>query len=152
MSRYATGTDVSAARSRAEIERIVVRYGADGFVCGWDGGNAQIMFRAHGRFVRFTVKEPELEEFAKTPTGRSRDMKAQRKEQAKETSRRWRVLALVIKAKLEAVESGVVTFEDEFLAQTVLPDSSTVGDWVRAKVEGAYKSGKMPKLLVAPGG
>jgi hypothetical protein len=36
-------------------------------------------------------------------------------------TRRWRALLLMIKAKVEAVESGVVTFEDEWLAHFVLP-------------------------------
>ena len=35
---------------------------------------------------------------------------------------------LVIKAKLEAVEAGVTTFEQEFLANMVLPDKTTVSD------------------------
>jgi hypothetical protein len=35
---------------------------------------------------------------------------------------RWRALALVVKAKLEAVQSGIATFEDEFLAYTMLPE------------------------------
>jgi hypothetical protein len=48
------------------------------------------------------------------------------------TRQRWRALALVIKAKLEAVTSGISTFEAEFLANTMLPDGRTVGDVVTA--------------------
>jgi hypothetical protein len=36
---------------------------------------------------------------------------------------RWRALALAIKA----VESGIATFEEEFLAHIALPNGSTVG-------------------------
>ena len=39
---------------------------------------------------------------------------------------RWRALYLVVKAKLEAVSSGIVSMEDEFLAQTVMNDGETV--------------------------
>ena len=39
---------------------------------------------------------------------------------------RWRALNLAIKAKLEAVESGIVTFDQEFLAHIVGPSGQTV--------------------------
>lgn len=45
---------------------------------------------------------------------------------------------MIIKAKLEAVESGISTIEREFLYEIVLPDGSTVGDWVIPQVECAY--------------
>ncbi|MCF7821873.1 MAG: hypothetical protein K9M17_05480 [Mariprofundaceae bacterium] len=59
----------------------------------------------------------------------------------------WRALNLVVKAKLEAVESGITTFEDEFLAHIMLPDGSTVGHLMRPQLEAAYDSGSMPKGL-----
>jgi|AACY02.16.fsa_nt_gi hypothetical protein len=52
-----------------------------------------------------------------------------------------------IKAKLEAVEAGIVTFEEEFLPQTVLPDGSRVNEWAQPQMEQAYLEGKMPPLL-----
>lgn len=36
MSRCAQNTSVSSEKSRAEIERILRRYGADGFMYGWE--------------------------------------------------------------------------------------------------------------------
>lgn len=36
MSPYAQGTEVPADRSRAEIERMLIRFGADQFVSGWE--------------------------------------------------------------------------------------------------------------------
>lgn len=36
MSRYAENTSVSSDRSRAEIEQILARYGAEQFMYGWD--------------------------------------------------------------------------------------------------------------------
>ena len=54
---------------------------------------------------------------------------------------------MVIKAKLEAVESGISIFEEEFLAHLVLPDGKTVGQFMLPQVEAAYETGKMPKLL-----
>lgn len=58
-----------------------------------------------------------------------------------------RALLLVIKAKLEAVASGISIFEDEFLANVVLPDGRLVGQEVREKIANAYESREMPQLL-----
>jgi hypothetical protein len=61
-------------------------------------------------------------------------------------------LALAIKAKLEAVESGIATFEEEFLAYVVLPDGQSVGQHVLPNIEQAYVTNKMPPLLPVIGG
>lgn len=148
MSQYASKTTVAADRSRAEIERTLVRYGASSFGYGWEDERAIIMFRAHERRVRFVfpVPDPSDDEFVYHSRGtRSRAAAEAAYEQA--VRQRWRALALVIKAKLEAVETGIVTFEDEFLAHLVLPDGQTAGDWLRPQVARAYETGAMPSLL-----
>lgn len=60
---------------------------------------------------------------------------------------KWRALNLAILAKLEAVESGITTFEEEFLAHLVLPNGRTVGQWAVPSVTKALTDGKMPPLL-----
>ncbi|MCI0440386.1 MAG: hypothetical protein L0177_14825 [Chloroflexi bacterium] len=64
----------------------------------------------------------------------------------------WRSLLICIKAKLEAVETGITSFEDEFLAHFVLPDRSTVGDWLKPQLDRAYELGAMPDMLSLPAG
>jgi hypothetical protein len=54
---------------------------------------------------------------------------------------------MAIKAKLEVVESGIVSFEDEFAVHMVLPDGSTVGQWLAPQIDEAYRTGRMPELL-----
>ncbi len=156
MPRYAESTSVPADRSRAEIERTLERYGADGFMYGWEdrGRRAVIAFRAAGRNIRFELEmpDPDDREFSETPTGRSRSEKAARTAWEQACRQRWRALALVVKAKLEAVSAGISVFDEEFMPWIVLPDGSTVGDQVLPRIEEAYLSGKMPKLLSAPGG
>jgi hypothetical protein len=56
-------------------------------------------------------------------------------------------VALAIKAKLEAVEAEISTFEDEFLAYIVLPDGSTFGDWARPQIAAVYELNTMPALM-----
>lgn len=150
MPKYAANTSVSASDSRAEIERTLERYGATGFVYGWQDNTALVGFSMNARQVRFYLSMPEKEEFRHTPTHRYwRDDATMLKEWEKATRQRWRALALVVKAKLEAIESGISTFENEFLANIVMPDGQTVGQHVKEQVEIAYKTGKMPALMPA---
>lgn len=147
MGRYAESTEVPADRSRAEIERTLQRYGADGFMYGWQNGQAVVAFRMRGKMLRFVVPLPDKNDMALTPTGRQRTASALESAYEQATRQRWRALSLVIKAKLEAVESGIATFEEEFLAQIVLPDGQTVAQWMLPQVEQAYALGNMPALL-----
>jgi hypothetical protein len=149
MPKYAEDTQVTADRSRTEIERILLRYGADGFMYGWEGERAVVAFRAHGKMLRFIVPLPDRDsaEFARTPTGRRRTGNSSQEAYEQAVRQRWRALALVIKAKLEAVESGIESFEQAFLANILLPDGQTVGQWLVPQVEQAYLTGQMPALL-----
>ena len=60
---------------------------------------------------------------------------------------RWRALYLIIKAKLEAIESGISTVEHEFLSDVVVPNGQTVGAFMAPQLEAAYTTGRMPALL-----
>lgn len=148
MARYAANTSVPPERSRAEIERTLQRYGCDGFMYGWEGEQAIIAFKAHGKTIRFLLPfpHPDDEEFQTTETGRARSESSSYAEYEKALRQRWRALALAIKAKLEAVESGIVSFEDEFLAHFVLPDGSTVGQVILPDLDRALERG-LPPLL-----
>lgn len=148
--RYAARTEVTADRSRAEIERTLMRYGADSFVYGWEGNRAMLAFRMKGRRIQFELPLPEksAQEFWRTPEKNLLRTPAQAQaawEQA--TRQRWRALALYVKATLEAVEAGIVTFEDVFLAWTMLPGGASVSTWLQPQIEEAYTSGRMPPLL-----
>lgn len=154
MSRYAAGTEVSTDRSRAEIESTLRRYGADQFVSGWDNSRAMLGFRVNARHVRFELPMPDRDddEFRLTPSrAYARSEKQQTEVFEQEVRRRWRALALAVKAKLEAVDTGIATFDDEFLAYIVLPGGSTVGQALGDGLETAIASGKLPPLLPAGG-
>ena len=154
MTRYAATTAVSSAKSRDEIERTLARYGADGFMYGWVEQTATVAFRMNNRHVKFVLHMPDRNdrEFTHTPergTARRADQIEVVYEQA--VRQRWRALALVIKAKLEAVESGITEFDEEFMAHILLPDGKRVGDHMKPQIIAAYETGKMPPLLPAPG-
>lgn len=152
MAKYAETTAVSSDRSRAEIERVLARYGANRFMYGWDQESAVIAFEMQGRRIQFRLPLPDrdAEEFTQTPTGRQRAAAQAADAYDQAVRQRWRALALVIKAKLEAVDAGITVFEDEFMAHIVLPSGETVGNWMRPQIEASYRSGTMPPLLPAP--
>lgn len=155
MSRFAENTTVPSDRSRAEIEKTLMRYGAESFMYGTSATRAMIAFEAYGRRVQFRLPLPDRDsdEFKRTPARRNIRTPEQREAAYEQAVRqRWRALALVIKAKLEAVEAGITEFEDEFLAHIMLPGGQTAGDWLRPQIASAYETGKMPPLLPAPGG
>lgn len=149
MSRYAEQTTVTSDRSRAEVERTLERYGATAFAYGWQGAVASVMFVAHDRRIQFNLPMPDrnTKEFTYTPTGKKRTAEAAAAAYDQAVRQRWRALALVIKAKLEAVSTGIVTFEEEFLAHIVLPSGDTVGRWVEPQLAEIYGRGEMPALL-----
>lgn len=131
---YAEKTKVPVDRTKAEIEAVLHRYGADRFMYFTETGKAIIVFEAKDRRLRFDLPVP-----------------AGVAEKEQRTARqKWRALLLCIKAKLESVASGIETFEEAFLAHVVMPDGMTVHQHTHARIESAYKGGELTPLLPAP--
>lgn len=145
--RYAQNTKVPVDKSRSEVERLLMKNGATQFVIGGGIGQALLAFEIKTsdndgepvtRRLRFLVPMPT----------QTRNM-SEHKVKA-ETKRRWRALLLVLKAKLEAVKSQIVTFDQEFLAHIVVEGSTTVGDrMVPALTKAIEQGGNLPPLLGA---
>jgi len=137
-------------KSRNEIEKILTRYGATGFAYAWQGDMALIGFNMNNRMVRFRLPMPpkDSREFTHTE-GRGSKRSPQDAQKAWEQAgrQRWRALALAVKAKLEAVESQITSFETEFMAHIVMPNGKTAGEILLPQIEDSYKNGKMPSLL-----
>lgn len=134
---YAKDTSVPVARTRAEIEAMLERHKARqyGTAVDYEKRAAQVNFRLHERFVRFTIELPDPKRMHATKYGQAERQK-------------WRALLLVIKAKLESVENHIEEFEQAFLAQIIMPNNVTVGDLVRPLVVEAYRNGRMPAGLL----
>ena len=128
---YARRTYVPVSQSRSEIERLVGRYGADQFGSASDteGKRAMVQFRLNGWMLRFILPL---------------DVKTEQQERT-----RWRALLLVIKAKLEACETGIATIEEEFLAHIVTPSGETFGQWAVPQLREAKKGGALPANIMA---
>ena len=146
--RFAENTSVPVERSKTELERTLTRYRAEKFAYFTDATTAAIAFAMRGRSIRIRLPLPREENFARTPAGKPRMLAARRNECDKATRQAWRALLLVVRAKLEAVESGIATFEDEFLAYTMLPNGKTVGEQLGPSLELAHANGEMPRLAL----
>ena len=153
MSRFAEQTSVPSDKSRAEIERTLSRYGASSFMYGTTQDRAIVAFEMAGRRIKFDLPMPNrnADEFKLTPARRAvRNPEQQAAAYEQAVRQRWRALALVIKAKLEAVECGITEFEEEFLSHIVLPGGHTVGELIIPQIARAYETGEMPPLLEGP--
>jgi hypothetical protein len=149
MAEYAKNTTVGSDTSRAEIERILTRWGADEYAYMMRATEAQIAFSYRGLRVRFTLPLPDRNdhEFTHHSRGqRTSTAAANAYEQA--VRQKWRALALVVKAKLEAVESEISTFEQEFYAHLVLPSGETIYEATAAQVDRMLTTGARGPLMI----
>lgn len=149
--KYAANTSVPVEKSRSEIEKLIERYGAERFQYGWDKDRAVIQFFTQSRAIRFELPLPDKsdERFTLTPSTRKKRSDSEALKHWEQACRQiWRALVLLIKAKLEAVESGIVSFEEEFLAHIVDPSSNKrFAEVAIPAIQHAYLGHDLPKLL-----
>lgn len=147
VQRYAKDTSVPVSRSESQLKELLRRYGADAIMTYEERSAriAAVAFRVRGRNVRLTLPlpDPAAKELThrRTPNGflrpRPKAEALARWEQACRS--RWRLLVLLVQAKLEAIEAQVSTFEREFLADIMLPSGETFSE--------AVAQGKADQLL-----
>jgi hypothetical protein len=150
-AKYASQTEVSPEKTRSEIEAILKRYGADQFGYMTTSERVAIAFQAHGKRVKFILPLPDRKHRSFTHRKGSWQMRTEKQIEsayAQAVRSCWRALLLVIKAKLEAVEAEITTFEEEFLAHIVLPNGRTVADNLLPRIADAYQTGEMPPLQI----
>lgn len=145
MTRFAENTSVPVERSRAEIESLLTKYGADEFGSIRRADHSAVMFRINGLLVQFVLPTPTRKDVATQDRyGRDRSETTIDADLAQETRRRWRALALMVKAKLEAVATKITTVEREFLAYVVMSDGRAFGDVAIPRLIAAAAAGEMP--------
>jgi hypothetical protein len=169
VSRYAEGTSVSVERSRAEVEKTLQRYDASGFGYAWDRREEVTpakctlgrckdrpiadCLREHQwqvdkerrevrELVHITFKLKERVVRLDVPMPTEREAGSQAKLDAA-TRQRWRALVLVLKAKLEAVASGISSLESEFLANMVMKNGMTIGQAMLHRLPEVVESGRL---------
>lgn len=147
---FAENTKVPLEQSIAEILGMVRKAGAQQLGQWQDHDRYVIGFTLAERNMRFTV--PLVTHWdgpTKGGNGREIDVKARIEQMNRQ---KGRALMLVIKAKLESVESGVESFEEAFLANIVTHGGQTVYDHIREPLSLQYTEGRVgPLLLEGPG-
>lgn len=149
MPKYAKNTSVSVNRSIEEIERILKRYKASQFITGRDDetGRALVGFKVEAISYKVEIPIPDRADFKLDKRGWKRTDSAIEKDWEQAYRQRWRVMALVIKAKLEAVECGISTFEQEFMTNIILPGGQTIREFLAPQLIKAIESGNLPRTL-----
>lgn len=154
MREFASTTSVPIERSAEDIRKILRQNGADKIGMAESKVTAEVVFWLHNRMIRVMLRLPDRQEkrFWETPARRTKRSETEAYKAWEQACRsRWRALADVIKAKFVAIQAGITTFNDEFLAFTALPGGGTVSEMLQPQVEQAYLSGAMPVgLLMLP--
>lgn len=152
---YAAKTSVAFEKSVSEIVALVKRAGAMQVAQQDMEDSYTIAFRLDDRLIKFHLPTPLLDEMPLRDRRRSTLSKQQRISRLEQAKRqRGRALWLVIKAKLESVESGIETIEQAFLANIVMSDGATVYERVSQPIAIEYQQGRPDTsigLLPPPG-
>lgn len=151
---YAANTTVSIDKTQADIQATLRRYKASSFMFGEDVDRGMVAFVLNGRTIRMNLPlptEPTVRHYYDSgePSGRRRTPDQARQALEQDRRSRWRALLLCIKAKLEAVDSGIETFEQAFLAYIALPSGETVGEAVIPAIDQAALTGRLPRNILA---
>lgn len=161
MRRYAENTTTPVASTRAEIRRLLENYGADQFAEMEDRaeGTHSMIVRIKGKYYKFAATRPDPEEFRQIKgSWQTRPLEEMRKKAEQEYMRRWRVLLLLLKAKLEASagddtdQEGEATFRREFLPYALVDGNETMADRYLGEIDQFYESGRRPVPLLLPDG
>ncbi len=126
---FAAKTRVPVEKTQLEIAALLKKFGAKGFASGWQGDSAQVEFLCRDRHIRFRVKLGTTDQLTRAA---------------------WRLLFLLIKAKLAAIDAKVVTFDEAFATDIVMPDGKTVWETIREPLRLACSEGRAVQLLGAP--
>lgn len=130
MGKFAEKTRVPVFQSIGEIQRTVEKYGAFAFQFVVEDKRAGIAFKIAEpkRMIKLAVELPDDDQGIR---------------------QRWRALLLVVKSKLECVESGIETFDEAWMPHIVVERTGqTLGQLLLGDMDKKLESGEMPKLLL----
>ncbi len=146
---YAKGTKTTVISSRKEISQILVRYGASAPEFKETPDGIAVEFALSKRQMSVSLPLPTPQKYIRPGQRQTQDALAAAKRQCnREIMRRYRALALVLKAKLEAIASGISTAEQEFLSDLVLPSGQRAGDWIEPQLVRIYEESQLLPAII----
>lgn len=128
--RYAWGTKVPIEKSRAELMVLLAKHGVEDMATTHSAvrGDA-VRFRIGERWFELAVARPSFEDvkvdYARVAGSWDDNRDA-------EWRRRWRAQLMLLKMKLEFIETGESTVEAELMSHMLLRDGQTMAEAVRA--------------------
>jgi hypothetical protein len=111
MAKFAANTSVPVAQTKGDIAAIIGKYNGALLNINETSGRAELMFRSnqvpprHLRVLLHLPTDPEDEQVCR---------------------RKWRALLIDIKAKFVAVDDGIETFDQAFMAWIIAADGKTL--------------------------
>jgi len=145
---YAKKTNVSIDSSRAEVDRLLRRAGAQKCMSGWNDDSVFVAFVLDNIPVKLSIQMPKKEKFTETETGRQRKQSAANQVWEQACRQRMREFCLLLKSKLVAVSNGLQSIEHEFYADICLPSTGkTIFETQGNFINEAITSGKLQPLL-----
>lgn len=147
---YAEKTTVPLERSISEIVTMIRKAGAESIGQMQERDSFVIVFALADRRMKFKV--PLVTEYCGPAVARNGVRIDQAAAIDQLNRQKGRALMLVIKAKLESVESGVETFEQAFLANIMLAGGQTVYESVQEPIAIEYQTGRANGPLLLTGG
>lgn len=151
MTSYAAQTTVDTGRSREEIERTLTRFRATQVAWMRDDetGRVIVAFKRDGKTYKFVLQMPTLTDrmIQYTPKQMILRTDAQRRDALEqERRRRFRSLANLLKATLDAIDTGIISEEAALLSNLILPNGSTVQEFLLPQIDRMLEAGEMPDL------
>lgn len=157
--KFASSTIISVSSTLEDIEQILRRYGASGFLQhkNYDQGYFVLAFQTKIGSFMLHIPLPDPEEFSPDkPAVRinnATEKNAFKNRYDQEFARIMRAVFNLIKMKLVAIDEGITTLEKEFFGDLVVfteeGKQQTVYEWYAPQVEHLRKERLMPPLLPA---
>lgn len=128
--RYAWMTKVPVEKSQAELMALLGKHGVTDLATSHSlAKGSAIRFRIGDRWFELAIPRPAWAEIAKEY---ERTVGTMDDNIEQEYRRRWRAHLMLLKMKLEFIESGESTVESEFLSSLLLANGQTLGAVVRS--------------------
>lgn len=129
-SNYVHGASVTSSAFQKEIRAMLTAAGVRDVSFASDHERPCLRFHSLTREFRLVLPAP------RTAPGSKAGQEA--------TRQCWRLLSVLVRAKLDAVAAGLVTFDQEFLAYVVVPGGGTVFQATAPGIAAAYDAGQAP--------
>lgn len=144
--RYATKSAVPAQATQMEIQALVGRYGGQRYTVSIEEERARIGFALHDRTILLSLPLPRGDErrfgyYRRQGYEYARAAGAARELWEQACRANWRALLLVVRAKLEAIELGIMDVDEAFFGERV----TDTGETVRERHEAAVRA-QLPQV------